>query len=446
MTAETIFALASGAGRAGVAVMRVSGPEAGAALRAVAGRDLPAARRMMRVRLRDPKTGEALDDGLAVWFPAPASFTGEDVVEFHIHGARTVIAALTTALGALAGCRLAQPGEFTRRAFEAGKLDLTEAEGLADLIDAETEAQRKQALRQMQGELGRLYDDWRGRLIRALAHLEATIDFSDEELPEGLLAGVRSDVAAVAAAMTSHLADGRRGERLRDGVHLAILGPPNAGKSSLLNMLARREAAIVSDLAGTTRDVVEVYLDLGGYPLVVADTAGLRAGGDAIEREGVRRARLRAEDADLKLVVLDGGRWPAIDAEAATLIDARTLVAVNKIDLKRPPMDATVGGHPIHALSVKTGEGVDDLLKALATAVAACCDVAGAPALTRARHREALEECRAGLRRYLDREGVGIELAAEELRLAVRALGRITGRVGVEDVLDVVFRDFCIGK
>ncbi|MBL6957401.1 MAG: tRNA uridine-5-carboxymethylaminomethyl(34) synthesis GTPase MnmE [Rhodospirillales bacterium] len=444
MTAETIFAPSTGAGPAGLAVIRVSGPAAGAALAAVTGRDLPQPRRatMADIKAAD---GTPIDSGLVLWFPGPASFTGEDVAELHLHGGRAVVAATLEALGSCPGLRLAEPGEFTRRAFEAGKLDLTEAEGLADLINAETEAQRHQALRQMQGGLSDLYEDWRQRLLNTLAHMEAEIDFSDEDLPDGVAAEARRDIADLAAEIDAHLADDHRGERLRDGIHLAIIGPPNAGKSSLLNLLARRDAAIVSATAGTTRDVIEVHLDLGGYPVVVADTAGLReAEADDIEAEGVRRARLRAQDADLKLAVLDGQDWPEADPVTAALVDGDTIAVINKSDLKKPDGNLQINDRPVLTISVKTGDGIDGLLEALGREVAGRFPAAASPALTRARHREALEDCRESLARTPG--GQAIELETEDLRLAVRALGRITGRVDVEDLLDVIFQDFCIGK
>ena len=448
MTAATIFAVASGAGRAGLAVVRVSGSGAADALRRITGRALPAVRRMTRVKVIDPASGELLDDGLAVWFPAPASFTGEDVAELHIHGGRAAVGGLLESLGGVPGLRLAEPGEFTRRAFENGKMDLTAAEGLADLVDAETSAQRRQAVRQLRGELGRLYESWRERLLRALARLEATIDFSEEDLPAGLDRQVRREVGALESEIAAHLGDDRRGERLREGVHMTIIGPPNAGKSSLLNLLARRDAAIVSETAGTTRDVIEVRLDLGGYPLVVADTAGLRGGAggehDAVEREGMRRARQRARDADLRLAVFDAADWPATDPGAAELIDDHTVVTINKVDLGDPKPPLVVGGRRALAISVRTGKGIDALLARLEREAAARCQVAGSPGLTRLRHRQALEACRASLARFLETDAG--ELAAEDLRLAARALGRITGRVDVDHVLDVIFRDFCVGK
>ena len=443
MSGETIFAPASGPGRAGLAVIRVSGPQAAFALSRLTGRETPTARRATGRRFV-AQDGEVIDEGLALWFPAPASFTGEDVAELHVHGGRAVVGGVLEALACCEGLRPAEPGEFTRRAFEHGKLDLTAAEALADLVNAETVGQRRQALRQMQGELGALYDSWRGGLLRVIAHLEATIDFSDEDLPEGIEEEVRGQVVKLSGEIAGHLEDGHRGERLRDGIHLAIIGPPNAGKSSLLNVIARREAAIVSKQPGTTRDVVEVALDVGGYPVVIADTAGLRDGAEDVEKEGVRRARMRAEDADITLAVFDGAVWPAVDPLTVALVNSKTIAVVNKSDLGRlePPVD--IGGFAALAVSALTGEGIEAMIATVEQDVAARFHLQGTPALTRVRHRAALEDCCGALHRGLAAEGV--ELMAEDLRLASRALGRITGRVDVEEILDVIFRDFCIGK
>ncbi|HRQ79756.1 MAG TPA: tRNA uridine-5-carboxymethylaminomethyl(34) synthesis GTPase MnmE [Azospirillaceae bacterium] len=440
---DTIYALATAPGRAGVAVLRISGPQAGAALTALTGKALPAPRLATLRRLIDPQDGDALDQALLLWFPGPASFTGEDVAELHLHGGRAVIAGITAALSRLPGLRPADAGEFTRRAFAAGKLDLTGVEGLADLVDAETAAQRRQALRQMGGALAQRVEGWRDRLLRLLAHAEADIDFPDEDLPGGLADRVADGVRALAAELSIVLADGHRGERLRDGLHVVIVGAPNVGKSSLLNALARRDAAIVSHLAGTTRDVVEVHLELGGYPVILADTAGLRDGGDVIEQEGMARARARAENADIVLAVVDAARLPAVEPETLALLDQRSLLLVNKCDIAAS-VPAGIAGRPALALSARSGEGRDRLLAALS---ARCADLfAGAEdgAITRARHRAALEECRDRLQDAL--RAPAPELAAEDLRLAARGLGRITGRVDVEDLLDVIFRDFCIGK
>lgn len=440
---DTIYALATAPGRAGVAVLRVSGSRAGAALTALTGAALPPPRLATLRRLIDPQDGETLDQALLLWFPGPASFTGEDVAELHLHGGRAVIAGVTAALSRLPGLRPAEAGEFTRRAFAAGKLDLTGVEGLADLVDAETAAQRRQALRQMGGALAQRVEGWRDRLLRLLAHAEADIDFPDEDLPGGLADRVAAGVRDLADALSTALADGHRGERLRDGLHVVIVGAPNVGKSSLLNALARRDAAIVSHLAGTTRDVVEVHLELGGYPVILADTAGLRDGGDVIEQEGMARARARAESADIVLAVVDAARLPAVEPETLALLDQRSLLLVNKCDIAAS-VPAEIAGRPTLALSARSGEGLDRLLAALSARCAELFAGAEDGAITRARHRSALEECRDRLQDAL--RAPAPELAAEDLRLAARGLGRITGRVDVEDLLDVIFRDFCIGK
>jgi tRNA modification GTPase len=441
MDAQTIFALASGRGRAGVAVVRVSGPEAGRALERLTG-GLPPPRRVRRARIRD-QGSELLDDGLILWFPGPASFTGEDVAEFHIHGGRAVIDGLLEALGRCPGLRPAEPGEFSRRAFANGKMDLTAAEGLADLIEAETAAQRRQALRQMRGDLAKLYDGWRARLLRGLAHVEAAIDFAEEDIPADLELGVRREARALAAELAAHLDTGRRGERLRDGIEVAIVGPPNAGKSSLLNAIAGRAAAIVSPHPGTTRDVIEVALDLGGYPVLLADTAGIRHGIDAVEQEGVARAQARARTADIRLVVLDGALWPQTDAATAALIDETTLLVLNKADVLQPGSHLLDGRRPL-PVSALNGRGVPELMAALEAAVEARFEVIAAPPPTRVRHRAAQEACLEALHRA--ETAPSVELLAEDLRTAAAALGRITGQVDVEQLLDVIFRDFCIGK
>lgn len=440
MSNETIFALASAAGRAGVAVFRLSGPLAKTVLATLSGRDSFEPRKAMRVRLGHG--GEVVDDGLALVFPAPHSFTGEDVVELHVHGGRAVAQALTSALRDL-GLRPAEAGEFSKRAFLNGKLDLTRAEAIADLVDAETAAQRRQALRQMEGGLARLVEGWRAELVRALALTEAVIDFSDEGIPDEIVDEVTAALATLSGEMQAHLADNRRGERLRDGLHVAILGAPNAGKSSLLNRLAGREAAIVSATAGTTRDVIEIHLDLGGWPVVLADTAGLREAGGEIEAEGIRRALAKAEAADLKLAVFDAEALPDLDPATLAVLDEHALVVVNKCDLALA-IPEIIAGRALIAVSARTGAGIDSLLAAIEAEVAARFAAAEAPSLTRARHRAAVEDCLASLARFTP--AVGIELAAEDLRLAARALGRITGRVEVDEILDVVFGEFCIGK
>lgn len=454
---DTIFALATAPGVSAVAVLRVSGPRARDAMRALSGRaEDPAPRVATRRGLRG-RDGAPFDDALVLWFPAPRSFTGEDVVEFHLHGGRATCRAALGALGAMDGLRLARPGEFARRAFDNGRLDLSQVEALADLLAAETEGQARQAMRQLEGGLGARCEDWRRRLLEARAHAEAEIDFPEEDLPEGLAAALAPRLAALEAEIAACLEDGRRGERLRDGFSVAVLGPPNAGKSSIINYLTGRDAAIVAAVPGTTRDVLEVELDLGGWPVTLADTAGLRALGETaadpgqaeVEREGMRRARRRAGSADLRLVVLpaDAAAAALADPECAPLLDRDALLAWNRVDLVP---GARVPAHPaggeVLAVSALTGAGMDRLAAAIeARAAAALGGEAREPALvTRARHREALEAARAGIARA--REASAPELRAEELRAAGEALGRITGRSGVEDMLDVLFSSFCIGK
>ena len=438
MFADTIFALASGAGRAAIAVLRLSGPDSARMLAALGG-GLPAPRMASLRRLRDG-AGETLDRALVLWFPGPASYTGEDSAEFHLHGGRAVVAAVSEALVAL-GARPAEPGEFTRRAFLTGRLDLTEAEGIADLIAAETDAQRRQAMRQAEGALSDLVASWSERLIRLLAHQEAAIEFAEDGLPSDLEDEVRAGCAALRGEIAAHLAQGERGERLREGLAIAILGAPNVGKSSILNALVGREAAIVSARAGTTRDVVEVRLDLAGVPATLADTAGLRDSPDEIEAEGIRRARLRAGEADLIIAVFAADRAP--DAETLALLDGeRVLVVANKADLAAPP--ATIGDRAALPVSARTGEGIAEL-RARLDAIAR--DLAGPgqdQALTRPRHRAALAEAAAWLERA---EAAQLpEITAEALRAALAALERLVGRVDVEQILDIVFCDFCIGK
>lgn len=383
-----------------------------------------------------------LDTGLVLYFPGPASFTGEDVVEFHVHGGRAVVSAVLGRLMAMDGLRPAEPGEFTRRAFLAGRLDLTEVEGLADLIRAETEAQRRQALRQASGMFRRHLEAWRSRLVAARAMVEAELDFADEEdVPESIAEKAWADVEAVAAAIGIHLADEGRGERLRDGAEVVIVGPVNAGKSTLLNALARREVAIVSPEPGTTRDLIEVRLDIAGYPFTLVDTAGLRRAEGAVEREGIRRAVARAEAADLVLAVAEAGTTAPARPVGAPAILVGTKADLIDSDSERARIrlgfDALV--------SSETGEGIDALLGLLAKFARERMEPGESSLITQARHRDALATCRSALSAALD-GALPLELRAEELRRATDALGRLTGRVDVEDLLDVIFRDFCIGK
>ncbi len=437
--ADTIFALASGAGRAAVAVVRVSGPDSARILAALCG-NLPQPRRASLRRLRGPDN-QALDRALTLWMPGPASYTGEDSGELFLHGGRAVVDAVADALVAL-GARPAEPGEFTRRAFLNGRMDLTEAEGVADLIEAETQAQRRQALRQTEGALARLLSGWSDRLRLLLAEQEALIDFPDEDLPPDVEARVLAEIDALAHEMAAQLDQGRHGERLREGLVFVVGGAPNVGKSSLVNALASRDVAIVSPIPGTTRDALETRVVLGGVPVTLVDTAGLRDAEDAIEAEGVRRARARAEAADLVIAVGLPGPHPARASPSPPCPAERergSIVAVvNKVDLGGVVPAGAIG------VSALTGEGLDSLRAALAARARALTQMEGPPPLTRARHRAALAEAVDRLRGA--RAADWPELRAEDLRLALRALGHITGHVGVEDILDTLFSQFCIGK
>nr|WP_255371587.1 tRNA uridine-5-carboxymethylaminomethyl(34) synthesis GTPase MnmE [Maricaulis sp. W15] len=435
----TVYALATPAGRSGVAVIRLSGVGAGGMLDAIAGLPRPAPRQAVLRGLRNA-SGVLMDRGLVIWFPGPGSFTGEDSAEFHVHGGPAVIEAVLEALDE-AGGMPAEAGEFTRRAFENEKIDLTEAEGLADLIEAETEGQRVQALSQMSGALRQLYNGWRERLITAMASIEGEIDFPDEsDVPDALSHAAHAPLSELIASMFAHLDDGRRGERVRTGFSIALIGAPNAGKSSLLNRLARRDAAIVTDIPGTTRDIVEVQLTLAGFPVVISDTAGLREAVDAIEAEGVRRALDRAEHADLRIGVADARSDDELKDLQGRLVDGDLLV-LNKLDLA--PRSGRDGAY---RLSAKSGEGVGKLEARIEAIVRERLSAREMPALSRARHRRSVEAALEALVRCRDNLADAPELAGEDARLAVRALGSLTGRVDVEDILDRVFSQFCIGK
>lgn len=434
---ETIFALSTGLGRAAIAVMRVSGAGSEALLKKLIGK-LPEARHAALRRVWQDATtqGNLLDEALVLWFPGPHSYTGEDGFELHLHAGPAVIKAVAEAL-VEGGARPAEAGEFTRRAFMNGRMDLVEAEGIADLVEAETESQRKLALAQTDGALSRLYQNWADRLKRVLAHQEALIDFPDEDLPPEVEQGLLDDIHTLIAAMQAHIQEGDRGERIRRGVVFAITGPPNAGKSSLLNWLADRDAAIVSPIAGTTRDAIEISGSLAGVRVTFVDTAGLRETEDAIEAEGVKRALFHVKQADCVLQMFAAGDVPKEVFPGSVLIG-------NKTDLGTVPRE--VQGYPVMPVSLETGRGLDQLKAMLAQKVEAltASSVSGAPLLTRARHKAGVKEACACLEAALQQDWP--EMRGEELRLAMRALGRLTGHVGVEDLLDAVFGQFCIGK
>jgi tRNA modification GTPase len=481
-SSDTIFALSSGRPRSAIAVVRISGPRAGQVLE-VLGAGRPMARRATRAILRDA-AGGPIDDALVLWFPAPASATGEDVAELHVHGSQAVISALFDSLRAIDGLRPAEAGEFTRRSFESGKLDLTEVEGLADLIDAETEMQRRQALRQLKGFLGKRAEAWRAKIIEACALIEAGIDFSDEgDVPAELMQPALKVAAELRGEIQESLGKSARSERLREGLVVAIAGPPNAGKSTLLNRLANRDAAIVSPHAGTTRDVIEVHLDLAGYPFVLIDTAGIRESDDPVEQEGVRRARARAEQADLVLWLVDAS---AADETRSENFGAEVWTVFNKIDrvagqggdlgsahsreggnpgatgdrlaglaktgspqvkqLFGRPSPGRADGDRQFAISAETGQGIEALTGSLAEFAAEYFGTGESVLVSRARHRALLQDAADALGRATQSVQRGEEIVAEELRTAGQVLGRLTGRVDVEDVLAKIFKDFCIGK
>ena len=431
MTNDTIFAVATGAGRAAIAVMRISGPATRTTLMALCG-DVPPARRAVVRGLLG--TDGLLDRAMVLWLPGPGSYTGEDSAELQLHGSRAVITAVADRLVA-AGLRPADPGEFTRRAFLNGRMDLTEVEAVHDLVSAETDAQRRQALRQLDGELGAVYRRWSDQLREALAYQEALIDFPDEDLPPEVDAKLTGTIERLRKEIADHLDDGHRGEKLREGLFFAIVGPPNVGKSSLINVLADRDVAIVSPTPGTTRDVLEARAEFGGVPVTLVDTAGLRETQDLIEAEGVRRALRRAEDADLVICLT------AMDDPVPTVSFAspsNTLLLANKCDLGGEAPDGAL------AVSALTGAGIPALRERLGAIARDLTQRDGPPPLTRQRHRVALETAARHLAAAQDTDLP--ELRGEDLRLALRALGRITGQVGVEDILDTLFAQFCIGK
>lgn len=452
---DTIFACATAPVKSGVAVIRISGAQAGKALTALTAKPLPKARYAMLTKLYNPNTHEIIDEVLVLWFISPASFTGEDVAELHVHGGRAVVTELLACLGTIEGLRIAEPGEFSRRAFLNNKMDLTQAEGLADLIDAETKMQARLAIRQKQGELGKLYEYWREKVLLTLANIEAYIDFPDEDIPQNVVSQIGQTVMELTHSIEKHLNDNKRGEILRSGLSVAIIGAPNAGKSSLVNLLAKRDVAIVSEHAGTTRDIIEVHLDLGGYPIIIADTAGIRENAGDVEAEGIKRALVRAGDADLKIVVVDaaengkgkvakGENFSALLPPTLSLLPS-DIIVFNKTDLlpEKTSLPQISGIMPI-AASFKDGIGIEEILQSIQEFAEENFNAGGDPVITRVRHRNLLGVALASLQSFsLDKD---IELAAEDLRYAASAIGQITGRINVEEILDKIFSSFCIGK
>ncbi len=434
--ARTIYALATPPGRGGVAVIRISGVEAAQALSRLT--TLPAPR---MAALRTLKNGEKIfDRALCLYFPAPHSFTGEEVVELQLHGGRAVVKSMLAYLGTLPGLRLAEPGEFARRAFMNGKLDLAEAEGLADLINAETEAQHRQAMRQFSGENSAVYESLRQSVIKPLSFLEAYIDFPDEDIPPQVLQEVERDISALKAKITQLLDDGAIGEQIREGVEIALVGAPNAGKSTLMNALTKRDISIVSAEAGTTRDVIEMPLDIGGYKVTLVDMAGIRDSHHEIERQGIDRARKKIGEAALKLLLIDVVANAEIHRESLALMDDYTLLIYTKCDLAHPPITPS----PALAVSAETGEGIEQLITTIRQWLDEKFTALPSPLITQSRHREALADALAALERFSPE--LPIEIQCEELRHAAFAIAKITGKIEVDDILDLVFSSFCIGK
>ncbi len=439
---DTIYALATPPGKSGVAVVRISGPGAKAALEKLCRTPAPAPRSAVLATLYGGDE-EIIDKALVLYFAGPQSFTGEDVVELHTHGSRAVLREIYAVLAGVSGLRMAEPGEFTRRAFIHGKMDLTAAEGIADLIDAETTAQKKQALRHMQGEAAQFFEGLRAGIIHALAFLEAYIDFPDEAIPESVTAEISDEIQSIKGSIITQLAGREAASRIRDGVFVAILGAPNVGKSSLINRLAGRDVAIVSPLAGTTRDVIEVQLQIRGYSVILSDTAGIREKADALEAEGIRRSHMRANEADIKIVMMDA----AADGvkEWTKLVDDKTLLVWNKADLALPPSLPVIAGIAALPVSVKTGLGIDPLLGALEEKISRF-DQAEPSFVTQARHQQLLEAAMHHLERFQQVSGLGIEIQCEELRRAAAEIGKITGKIAVDELLGHIFASFCIGK
>lgn len=433
-TATTIYALATPPGKAGVAILRVSGPAAPDCVRHL-GCELPEPRVATMLTLKDDQ--KILDQALGLYFKAPHSFTGEDVVEFHVHGSRAIVKAVLLALSKNKDLRVAEPGEFSKRAFLNGKLDLAQAEGLADLIEAETLAQHTQAMRQFSGENSKLFEELRMAILEPLALLEAYIDFPEEEIPESVLSDVKSRITTLKTNLAKLMNDHQVGEKIREGIEIVILGAPNAGKSSLLNALAKRDVAIVSDIAGTTRDMIEVHLDISGYPVTLVDTAGLHDTSDSIEKEGVSRAKRRAQNAELKLLLIDSVADTESQKQMLAMRDENTLVIYTKSDLKKAPKDAI-------GVSTTSGDGLDALIETLKSQIVNKMGGTPSPLITRTRHRESLQRALDAITRFSP--DLPLELQCEELRIASHAVGKITGKIEVDDLLDVIFSRFCIGK
>ena len=442
----TIYALSTGPGIAGIAIIRVSGKNTADVIKKITGNKLPNPREATRRKFNYINTNELIDEGVLLWFPAPNSYTGEDLAEFHVHGSRAVITALHKTIAQIENCRLAEPGEFTKRAFQNGKISLLKAESIADLISSETEIQRKQALKIMSGKSSNRFNSWREKLLKILSHVEAKIDFPDENLPKDILIDIQKTSDQVSFEIQKTLNDQKVGEKIREGFKIAIIGPTNAGKSSLLNYLSKRDVAIVSETAGTTRDVIETHLNLDGYPVIVSDTAGIRDSKDEIEQKGVKLALNRADDADLKLVIIDGNSND-LNKTLKDFVDENAILVVNKSDLLNGNLNEKFKKHEYVLISIKNNSNLDQLISKIKNKLKNKFISNEDILITRERHRQHLEHCIAYLKSFKNKKGSKeFDKAAEDLRLATRHLGMIVGKVDVEELLDSIFNDFCIGK
>ena len=442
----TIYALSTGPGISGVAIIRVSGPETKIVISKLTNGSFPEPRVATLKKINKIKTNELIDEGLILWFPAPQSYTGEDMAEFHVHGSRSVVEALHSSIAHVENCRLAEPGEFTKIAFQNDKINLLQAESIADLISSETEIQRQQAIKIMTGQNSSKFISWRERLLKILSNVEAKIDFPDEDLPNDVLRDIKTNSNKIKSEIQKTLNDQKVGERIREGFKIAIVGPINAGKSSLLNYLSRREVAIVSEIAGTTRDVIETHLNIDGLPVVVSDTAGIRDSKDEIEKKGIRLALKRAEDADLNIVVIE----PKSTHFAGFLKDSitnKSIIVINKSDLGIDDMVYEFKKiNPIY-ISLKEEKNLDKLIFAIKEKLKNQFISSEDILITRERHRQHLEQCVLHLDNFEQKNNTeDFDKAAEDLRLATRHLGMIVGKVDVEEILGSIFNDFCIGK
>ena len=442
----TIYALSSGSGISGIAVIRVSGKSTAEVVKKITGAKLPAPRVATLTKFNKNGTKELIDEGVIIWFPAPKSYTGEDLAEFHVHGSRAVINAMHISISEVKNCRLAEPGEFTKRAFQNGKINLLQAESIADLISSETEIQRKQALKIMSGKSSDKFNSWREKLLKILSHIEAKIDFPDEALPKNIINQIQKKSYGVLMEIKKTLNDEKVGERIREGFKIAIVGPTNAGKSSLLNYLSKRDAAIVSEIAGTTRDVIETHLNLDGYPVVLSDTAGIRNSKNEIEKKGIKIALKRAEDADLTLVIVSAKNIDFADV-LKRLLTKNAILVVNKSDLIKRKLNSKFKKYEHVLISIKKDLNLNKLISKIKSKLKNKFTTSEDILITRERHRQNLINCVQHLEKFQKKKSaLDFDKAAEDLRLATRHLGMIVGKVDVEELLGSIFNDFCIGK